>query len=121
MCRSRTLGLWPTRLTVLELGPNWGWHALPLIWAACEGDVNLVQRLLACGADSSLRGKSDRLALGLAEFSNGNFTGGEYGSALCAAAFKDKSKVVLTLLEHGVNPDLEGESSPLLKGHQSYN
>ncbi|TEB25279.1 hypothetical protein FA13DRAFT_1176262 [Coprinellus micaceus] len=37
---------------------DWGWYAFPLAWATAEGDVDLVNRLLACGADPKLEGKS---------------------------------------------------------------
>ncbi|TEB25316.1 ankyrin [Coprinellus micaceus] len=52
---------------------DWCYYAFPLAWAAAQGDVDLVNRLLACGADPNLKG-------------------GELGSALHNCAWRGKDK-----------------------------
>ncbi|TEB05158.1 hypothetical protein FA13DRAFT_1750261 [Coprinellus micaceus] len=73
----------------LSLSSNWDYYAFPLAWAAIEGDVDLVNRLLACGADPNLKG-------------------GYYGSALHVCALDGKNeKIVQILLEHGADPNIQ--------------
>ena len=59
------------QLTAIPLCPadrpasadNWNYYAFPLAWAADQGDVDLVNRLLACGADPNLKGESKKVLL----------------------------------------------------------
>ncbi|TEB25632.1 hypothetical protein FA13DRAFT_1149808 [Coprinellus micaceus] len=68
---------------------NWGYYAFPLAWAATEGDVDLVNQLLAWGADPNLKG------------------GWCQRSALHTCALSGKDKVARNLLEHGANPNIQ--------------
>ncbi|TEB26518.1 ankyrin [Coprinellus micaceus] len=75
---------------------KWGWYAFPLAWAAARGDIDLVNRLLACGADPNLKG-------------------GFYGSALHACIRKGKDEVTRVLLEHGADPNTQSRFSLFLR------
>ncbi|TEB22697.1 ankyrin [Coprinellus micaceus] len=67
---------------------DWCYYAFPLAWAAAQGDVDLVNRLLACGADPNLKGRY-------------------YGSVLHACAWEGKDEVARILLEHGADPNIQ--------------
>ncbi|TEB25661.1 ankyrin, partial [Coprinellus micaceus] len=62
-------------------------YAVPLAWAAATGNVGLVSKMLACGAEPNLKGGwNDR-------------------SALHGCAWENKVEVARTLLKSGADPD----------------
>ncbi|TEB25325.1 hypothetical protein FA13DRAFT_1179229 [Coprinellus micaceus] len=73
-----------------------GYYAFPLAWAAAKGGVDLVNRLLTCGADPNLKGGWD-------------------GSALHACAWEGKVEVARILLERGVDPNIQSRFLLLLQ------
>ncbi|MBO0720511.1 MAG: ankyrin repeat domain-containing protein, partial [Blastocatellia bacterium] len=68
-----------------------------LIRAAAEGDVSGIDELLRAGANV-----------------NCTVERGEFGSPLCAAAYKDRLDAVRLLLDRGADPNLVGDGSPLI-------
>ncbi|KAJ3550905.1 hypothetical protein NMY22_g135 [Coprinellus aureogranulatus] len=83
-------------------GLGWDYYGTPLIFACSEGNIELVSRLLARGADPNLRAPTPVPCEYVAP------------TALLTVCTSDKSsdhhrlEVMKALLEHGANPDLAG-------------
>ena len=87
---------------------DWGYYAFSLAWAAAQGDVDLVNRLLACGADPNLKGEFKKVLLNGVVIEGGWVIGGWYGSALHACAHEGKDDVACVLLERGADVNIKG-------------
>ena len=88
---------------------EWGYYAFPLAWAAAQGDVDLVNQLLACGADPNLKGEFKKVLLNGVVIEGGWVIGGQFGSALHVCALYGKDEVAQVLLEHGVDVNIKSE------------
>ncbi|KAJ3513600.1 hypothetical protein NMY22_g14991 [Coprinellus aureogranulatus] len=109
------------------LAPSTTWNSAfhfgtPLAFASHQGDVELVNRLLSCGADPNFQGGYFTTALQAAcDKINGsvevvdillehgadpNQTGGRFGSALHACAYWGNTECVRALLEHKADPNM---------------
>ena len=98
---------------------SWGFYAFPLAWAAAQGDVDLVNQLLACGADPNLKGESKKVSLNRVVIEGGWVIGGWLGSALHACAWGGKDEVAQVLLEHRTDVNIKSEFEPLCPVWQS--
>ena len=88
---------------------SWGLYDFPLAWAAAQGDVDLVNQLLACGADPNLKDKSKKVSLNGVVIEGGWDIGGQPRSALHVCARHGKDEVACVLLEHGADVNIKSE------------
>ena len=105
------------QLTAIPLCPadqstsatSWGFYAFPLAWAAAQGDIDLVNQLLACDADPNLKGKSKKVSLNGVVIEGGWVIGGQLGSALHFCAINGRDEVARVLLERGADVNMKGQ------------